>query len=80
MHLRGQVFVFTPRNRVQIWRQLYSLELLVQTLQEPLANAAVESSHVDAANANADGILTNVNGLLMSEIPRLETTTSLNKL
>jgi hypothetical protein len=65
---------------VQIWRQLYSLELLVQTLQEPLANAAVESSHVDAANANADGILTNVNGLLMSEIPRLETTTSLNKL
>jgi hypothetical protein len=65
---------------MQIWRQLYSLELLVQTLQEPLADAAVESSHVDAANANADGIPTNVNGLLMSEIPRLETTTSLNKL
>lgn len=80
MHLRGQVFVFTPRNRVQVWRELYSHELLIQTLQKPLADAADESSNADAANANAVGIPTNVNGLLVSEIPRLETTTSLNKL
>ena len=80
MHLCGQVFVSTPRNCVQIWRQLYSHELLIQTLQKPLADAADESSNADAANANAVGIPTIVNGLLVSEIPRLETTTSLNKL
>ena len=80
MHLCGQVFVSTPRNRVQIWRQLYSHELLIQTLQKPLADAADESSDADAANENAVGISTNVNGLQVSEIPRLETTTSLNKL
>jgi hypothetical protein len=80
MHLRGKVFVFTSRNGVQIWRQLYSHELLIQTLQEPLADAAVKSSHADAADENAIGISANVNGLLVSEIPRLETTTSLNKL
>lgn len=74
------MFVFTSRNRVQIWRQLYSHELLIQTLQEPSADAADESSDADAANENAVGISTNVNGLLVSEIPRLETTTSLNKL
>ena len=44
---------------------MHSHELLIQTLQDPLADAADESFNADAANAV--GILINVNGLLMSE-------------
>lgn len=81
MYLRGQMFVFTPRNGVQVCGCVHKDELLLQTFKEPTTDDADQSPHAHVANEDAyDGIQTNANGLLVSEIPRLETTTSLNKL